>query len=56
MQAFIRQQNGFIIARVGNKMVQKTTVGGVDLEMNLPINEEIEWKEKEDNPLFHVKV
>lgn len=55
MKTFIRQENAFTIARVGNIMVEKATVGGLDLEMNLPINEEIEWKEKEDNPIFHVK-
>ena len=56
MKTFVRHENDFTITRVGNCFVEKAVVDGVDFEMNLPINEEIEWQEKEENPMFHVKV
>ena len=56
MKAFARQGNEFTIIREGDCFVKKATVGGVTFEMKLKLNEELEWKEKEDNPVFHLKV
>ena len=56
MKTFIRHENEFTITRVGNTFVDKAVVDGVAFEMKLPINEEVEWKEQEENPIFHVKV
>ena len=56
MKAFARQENEFTITREGDFFVDKATVGGVTFEMKLKLNEELEWKEKEENPVFHLKV
>ena len=56
MKTFIRHENEFTIIRVGNTFVEKAVVDGVAFEMKLPINEEVEWKEQEENSIFHVKV
>ena len=56
MKVFTRQENEFTIKRVGNSFLEKATVGAVAFEMTLKINEMLEFKEKEENPVFHVKV
>ena len=56
MKVFNRQVNEFTITRVGNSMHEKATVGAVAFEMTLKLNEMLEFKEKEENPVFHVKL
>ena len=56
MKGFIRQEKEFTITRVGDSFHEKATVGGVAFQMNIKLNEELEWKEKEENPVFHLKV
>ena len=56
MKAFRRQQIALTITREGNSFTEKAKVGNVDFEKQQRINEEIEVKEKKENPVFHVKV
>ena len=56
MKSLLRQENEFTVTRDGDCFVDKAKVGGVDFEIRLPINKEIEWKEKDESPIFHIKV
>ena len=47
----IRKQK-FTITRKGDTFYEKATLDGVDFELSLKLNEELEWKD----PVFHLKV
>lgn len=57
MASFNRHEEQFTNIRDGDSFVEKVNLDGVDMEIKLPtlFNEEVEWKEKEENPNFHVK-
>ena len=56
MKGFARQEDEFVITRDGNAFIEKTKVGGVEFAMKVPLGEEFEWKDNQENPIFHVKV
>ena len=45
------------IKRDGDSIKVKTVMGpGIEFEATLKLNEVLDWKDKEENPTFHVKV
>lgn len=56
MKNFARQERTITISRVGNSIYEKTKVGDVEFEIMIKLNEEIEWKDNEENPRYHIKV
>ena len=44
------------ITREGDSLKEKTVIDGVSYEVTMKINETFEWKDKEENPVYHVKV
>ena len=57
MASFFRDEKLFSIKRDGTTFVETMRIDGVDTEIRLPpFDNEIEWKDKEQDPIFHVKV
>ena len=44
------------LTREGDSLKEKTVIGEVPIEVTMKLNETFEWKEKEENPVYHVKV
>ena len=50
-------QATLIMKRDGDTLKQKTVMGpGIELDVTIKLNEVLDWKDKEENPNFHVKV
>ena len=46
-----------IMTRDGDSLKQKTVMGpGIEFEFTLKLNEVLDWKDKEEDPMFHTKV
>ena len=57
MASFFRDEKLFSIKRDGTTFVETMKIDGVDTEIRLPpFDNEIEWKDKDQDPIFHVKV
>ena len=55
-QKIILQERVVTIERDGDSFVEKTVIGGMAYEMRSKLNEVLEWKDKEVDPVFHIKV
>lgn len=52
----MRQNRTLTFIREGNSIYEKIEIGDIEFKVPRHLNEEIEWKDKEENPFFHVKV
>ena len=50
------QERVVTVTRDGNTFIEKSVVGDYTFEMPNKLNEVVEWKDREVDPVFHVKV